>query len=253
MAYNILGSSDSRVLYDFVGTNFLNFTSFQVMGYQSDVTIQALKQMVGNLPDNMEKYGGMIFYPIQFDIVDFLTGAEKVVTVVRSAKCECPAGKPRCDQCLKQRYFLQTVKEKVVLPPGAAEFHRIIIKGLGDSPAGRGAADIVFVAYMKPDPHFVRKGVDVHRNVTLSVSDVILEKPVVVENFNGEKIEISTKGGIQNGEEKRITGKGLPFPLDPTKTGDFVVTLLLDCPGQLNDAQKKLLREKLPDEPRLLE
>jgi DnaJ-class molecular chaperone len=248
-AYDIIGSPDSRVLYDFVGTNFLNFTGFQVMGYQSDVTIQALKRMMGTLPDNMEKYGGMIFFPVQFDIVDFLTGAEKVVTVERTVKCECPKGKPRCEQCLKQRFFLQTVREKIILPPGAIQYHRIISKGLGDSPGGRGAADIVFVAYMKPDPHFERRGANVHRNVSVSIADVILGKSILVENFDGEKIEISIKGGIRDGEEKRVEGKGLPFVLEPTKRGDFVVSLFLEAPKQLPDAQRKFLLDRLPDDP----
>jgi DnaJ-class molecular chaperone len=152
VAFDVLGNPDSRALYDFAGTNFLNFTAFQVMGYQSDITIQTLKRMVGTLPNDMEHYGGMVVYPIQFDIIDFLTGAERTVTIVRFTKCECPKGKPRCDQCLQQRFFEQIIKEKVVLPPGAVEFHHIIGKGLSDASGGRDAVDLIFVTYMKPNP-----------------------------------------------------------------------------------------------------
>jgi DnaJ-class molecular chaperone len=252
-AYGVLGSPDSRALYDFAGTNFLNYTGFQVMGYQSDVTIQALRRMVGSLPSEMEKYGGMVFYPIQFDLIDFLTGKEKVVTVIRTLKCECPKGKKRCDRCLKQRFFEQIVREKIVLPPGAVQYHRTIGKGLGDSPGARGASDIVFVAYTKPDRHFERKGADVHRNLTVSLTEVIQGKTIVVENFDGEKVEIGLGEGIQNGEEKRLTGKGLPFSMEPTKRGDFVVTLFLQGPSQLTDEQKKLLEQKLPGDPNVSE
>jgi DnaJ-class molecular chaperone len=248
LAFDVLGTPDSRALYDFAGTNFLNCTGFQVMGYQSDVTIQALKRMIGTLPNNMESYGGMLVYPIQFDIVDFLTGAEKVVTVLRLLKCECPKGKPRCDACLKQRFYQDIVREKIVLPPGAVQYHRIIRKGLGDAQGGRGATDVIFVAYMKPDPHFQRKGTDIHRNLTVPIKDVILGKTIMIENFDGERIEIVTKGGIQDGEERRIPKKGLPFAMEPAKRGDFVVTLFLEYPKEISEEQKKVLKEKLPDD-----
>jgi DnaJ-class molecular chaperone len=34
--------------------------------------------------------------------------------------------------------------------------------------------------------------------------------------------------------------------MEPTKRGDFVVTLFLQGPSQLTDEQKKLLEQKLP-------
>jgi DnaJ-class molecular chaperone len=253
VAFDVLGNPDSRALYDFAGTDFLNFTGFQIMGYQSDITIRTLKRMVGTLPNEMEHYGGMLVYPIQFDIVDFLTGAERTVTIIRFAKCECPKGKPRCDQCLQQRFLEQIIKERVVLPPGAVEYHRIIAKGLGDAPGGRGAADVIFVAYMKPDPHFRRKGADVLTEVNVSLADVITGKPIVVENFDGEKTEISTEDGIQDGQEKRIKGRGLPLLMEPAKRGDFVVTIHIQFPERLAPEQVKAIAEKLPDDPAIYE
>jgi DnaJ-class molecular chaperone len=140
VAFDVLGSLDSRALYDVAGTNFLNFTGFQIMGCQSDITIQTLKRMVDTLPNDIEHSGRILVYPVQFNIVNFLTGAERTVTIVRFAKCGCPKGKSRCDECQQKRLFEQMIKEKVVLPPGVVEYHRIIGKGLGDAPGGRGAA-----------------------------------------------------------------------------------------------------------------
>ena len=101
----------------------------------------------------------------------------------------------------------------------------MIAKGLGDAPGGRGAADLILVAYMKPDRHFKRKRADVITQVNVSLADVILGKPIVIENFDGQKIEISTDDGIQDREEKRIKGHGMPLLMEPAKRGDFVVTI----------------------------
>jgi DnaJ-class molecular chaperone len=252
-AFDVLGSSDSRALYDLAGTNFLNCTSFQVMGYQSDLTIKALKQMVGSLPNDMENYGGMLTFPVQFDLLDFLTGAEKTVTVIRKVKCECPRGKPRCDKCAESRFLQETVREKIILPAGAVQYHRIIGKGLGDTPAGRGAADIVFVAYMKPDPVFQRFGADVLVNVTATLADIIDGKTVDIDNFDGDKLQVPLAGGCQDGEERRIQGRGLPFALDPRKRGDLVVKVNIVFPEELTDAQRRILDQHLPDDPSLYE
>jgi hypothetical protein len=225
VALDVLGSPDSRALYDFAGTNFLNFTGFQIMGYQSGITIQTLKRMVGTLPNDMEHSGRMLVCPVQFDIVDFLTSAGRTVTIVRLAKCECPKGKPRSDECLQKRLFEHIIKEKVVLPPGVVEYHRIIGKGLGDAPGWRGAADVIIVEYMKPDRHFKRMGADVLAKVDMWLADVIVWKTIVFKNFDGEKIAISTEEGIQDGHEKRIKDQGLPLLMEPAKRGDFVVTI----------------------------
>jgi hypothetical protein len=240
-------------VYDFAGTHFLNSAGFQIMGYQSDITIQTLKQMVGALPNDMEHYGGMLVYPIEFDIVNFLTGAERTVTIIHFVKCECPKAKPRHDQCLEQRFFEQIIKETIVLPPAAVEYHRIIAKGLGDGPGGRGATDLIFVAYMKPDPDFKRKRADVISKVNVSLAEVILGKPIVIENFDGEKIDISTDDGIQDREEKRIKGHRLPLLIEPVKRGDFVVTIHIQFPEQLDPEQVKGIEELLPDDPTIYE
>lgn len=249
LAYDILGNPDSRALYDALGVDFVNVTDFKIVGYQSEATLEALKQMLGGqLPDGMQNYGGMIFYPVQFDILEFLTGSEKVIKVLRDGKCRCSNGRKKCAECRKNPWRQEVVQHKIELPPGATEYFRIIAKDLGDTAKGRGAADIIFVVYCRPDPVFQRDGPDVLTNVSVSLATAIRGGEIEIENFDGQKIDVDIEAGIQHGETKRIPDQGLPYYLDNSKRGDLVVTFSIDFPESLTDEQRKILQEVLPDD-----
>ena len=253
LAYDILGNPDSRLLYDLFGNDFINVTGFQVSGYQSDAALEAIKQMFGQVPAEMQNYGGLIFYPLEFDIIDFLTGSEKTVKMFRQTRCTCPNGRKKCADCRRNPWRNEVIQHTVTLPPGASEFHRIIAKGFGDPEKGRGATDVIFVCYCRPDPQFIRDGADVLTNATITFANAIKGGEIEIENFDGEKVEVDIQGGVQHGETRRIPGLGLPYMLDNSKRGDLVVTFSIEFPESLTEEQKKIIQEELPDDPSFYE
>ena len=235
IAFQTLGYDDSRALYELAGPNFLNVTGFQIMGYQSDVTLEAMRALIGEIPPDLASYGGMVTFPVQFDILDFMTGAEKQVTAIRY-------------EAVRGGGFEEKLARfTVTLPAGAPEYHRIIGKGFGDTASGRGASDVIFVAYTKPDPVFKRRGADICVNVTVPLADLVASEEVEVENVNGERYKVSLSDWVRNGMqgEVRVEGKGLPRPLDPTLRGDFVVNLRVAFPEKVTDEQQKVIEEIL--------
>jgi DnaJ-class molecular chaperone len=96
-------------------------------------------------------------------------------------------------------------------------------------------------------------GADVLTKVNMWRADVIVGKTILFDNFDGEKIEISTEEGIQDGHEKRIKGQGLPLLIEPGKRGDLVVTIHIQFPKQLTPERVKGIEEKLPDDPAIYE
>ncbi|KAH0787303.1 DnaJ domain containing protein [Histomonas meleagridis] len=246
-AFDVLGNPDSKALYDMFENNILNATKFQVLGYQSDVALEALKKVFGNLPPDMNNFGGMIIYPVQFNLIDFLTGAERTLSVVRTRDCVCPQGGKNCVSCRKDPLTEQIVRHKIQIPPGAPEFHRIIVKDLGDTASARGACDVIFTVYTAPDPKFKRDGVDVYTDINVSLSDAIRGAEIEIENFDGEKVQIDLKGGIQHGEQRRIHELGLPYFLDNSHRGDLVITFSIEFPKSLTDEQKAIIQSELPD------
>lgn len=250
-AFYTLGYEDSRALYDFTNTNFLNFTGFDVMGYQSDMTLDAIAKLMGQLPPEMAKYGGMISYPIQWDILDFMTGAEKELSVIRHEKCVCPKkSATRCEECKKSPYIEKLAKVTVKLPPGAPEYYRTISKGAGDTTVGRGASDVIFVAYTKPDPYFKREGANIVVKMNVTLSDLMKSREISVENIDGETYSVDLRAWMQRGftGDERIVGKGLPIPLETSRRGDLVVKLTLELPSVLTEEQLKIIEATLPDD-----
>jgi DnaJ-class molecular chaperone len=245
-AYDILSDPSSKHLYDQFGIRFLNQTGFSVFSYKSDLEIMMLKQMYKTLPQLIEDFGGIITFPVQFNLIDFLNGAEKTVTVMRTTACVCPRGGVRCAKCRQSPWMTQLIQFKIGLPPGANEFHRIPVTGVGDPVQVRGAADAVFVVYSRPDPVFTRSGPHLARQVNLTLAQALDGGDVQVEGIDGEALTLATGGKIRHGEERRIAGKGLPLFDDPKKRGDVVVRFSIEFPETLSDEQKKIVEEVLP-------
>jgi len=247
MAHEILSNPSSRELYDQFGNDFLNSTDFSVLGYQSDMQIDLMKQMYRDLPADFGKFGGIITYPIQFSLSDYMKGATKKVHAMRTVACICPRGGNKCAKCRKSPYMTQLVTESIKLPPGAPEFHRIFIKDFMDSNQGRGASDVIFVTYSKEEEGCHREGSDLFYNATITLAQAIEGKEYELVGIDDEQISVPINS-IQHGEQRRVKGKGLPFYYDPKKRGDVVVTFTIVFPESLTEEQKAIIRDALPDE-----
>ena len=231
-AYSIIGSEHSRALYDLCGLDFLNVTTFQVLGYHSDEALEAIKKMMGRVPPEMANFGGMIYYPIQFELIDFLRGSTKEIVSIHLVECQCPNGGIKCTKCKNTPYMEEYITETLDLPPGAFEFYRIIGRGLGDTPKGRGASDVIFVAQSKPHSKFIREGKNLKTIINLTLKDIIKEENIIIEGIDEEKISIPIKG-LNYNEEFHIEGKGLPDFFIPSQRGDIIVNFNINLPINL--------------------
>ena len=244
-ANEIISNPDSKQLYDTYGSLFFNKTDFTVFGYYSETELLAMRQQLkGAYID--DSFGGVINYPIQFDLVDFIQGKTKTVKLMRTVLCTCKKGGTKCPKCRKNPYEQKLFTQEVTLPKGATNMHRIYIKDIFDTPIDRGASDIVFTAYQKPDPMFTRDGADLRMNATISLVDIIHGGEFKFENPDGEEISVSLQG-VQHGEERRVKGKGIPYFSDPKVRGDIVITFSISFPSKLSNEQISVISRILPD------
>lgn len=245
-AYEILGNPDSKELYQEFGIYVFNKTGFSAFGYRSDFEIELIKARYKESRDTLANFGGIITYPIQFSLSDFLTGAQKKVKVIRTVTCVCPRGGTRCAKCRKNPMMEEVVKELVKLPPGAHENHRIYVKGLGDTHYGRGAENIVFIASSRNDSDFFRDGVNLIYNCTITLAQAIEGGEIEITNIDGETIKVPLGASIQHGDERRIVGKGLPYFESPKKRGDIIIKFSINFPERLTEEQKRIIENVLP-------
>ncbi len=120
---------------------------------------------------------------------------------------------------------------------GVADGQIIKVKGMGEAGERRAETGDLYVrVHVKPHPRFERRGDDLHMEIEVPVTDIILGKKRTVTVLGGGKAELVIPAGFDPSEELRIRGEGM------TKRSNLVVRLKIKTP-RLNSKAKKLAEE----------
>ncbi|CAB0002349.1 unnamed protein product [Nesidiocoris tenuis] len=131
--------------------------------------------------------------------------------------------------------------------PGWKAGTRIIFEKEGDQARGRIPGDIVFTVRDRPHSTFVRDGTDVRYKATVTLKQALTGAVVDVPTLNGGSLPVSFVNEIVKPQtQRRIAGRGLPFPKDPSRKGDLVVVFEILFPDSLKPIVKEVLRDVLP-------
>jgi DnaJ-class molecular chaperone len=98
---------------------------------------------------------------------------------------------------------------RVTLPRGAKQGSRIRLKGQGQAVgAGAESGDLFVRLKVRPHPFFRREGDDLHLDVPVTVSELILGAEVQVPTADG-MTKVKIPPGSANGRTLRLPGKGV--------------------------------------------
>uniref|UniRef100_A0A6V7KVZ8 J domain-containing protein n=1 Tax=Bracon brevicornis TaxID=1563983 RepID=A0A6V7KVZ8_9HYME len=145
-----------------------------------------------------------------------------------------------------------TKKEDKVLTinvkPGWKAGTKITFQKEGDQGRGKVPADVVFIIRDKPHPLFRREGSDIRYTAKLSLKQALCGTVVEVPTLNGEKKTLNlTRDVVKPTMVKRIQGQGLPFPKEPSRRGDLLVSFDIKFPDSLTQSAKDILYDTLPN------
>lgn len=145
-----------------------------------------------------------------------------------------------------------TKKEDKVLTinvkPGWKAGTKITFQKEGDQGRGKVPADIVFIIRDKPHPLFRREGSDIRYTCKLSLKQALCGTVIEVPTLTGEKINLNlTTEIVKPNLVKRIQGHGLPFPKEPSRKGDLLVSFDIKFPETLSQSAKDILYDTLPN------
>lgn len=145
-----------------------------------------------------------------------------------------------------------TKKEDKVLTinikPGWKAGTKITFQKEGDQLRGRTPADIIFIIRDKPHPHFRREGSDIRYTCKLSLKQALCGTVIEVPTLTDEKISLNlTREIVKPTLVKRIQGHGLPFPKEPSRKGDLLVSFDIRFPETLTQSAKDILYDTLPN------
>ncbi|HUQ78498.1 MAG TPA: J domain-containing protein [Patescibacteria group bacterium] len=127
-----------------------------------------------------------------------------------------------------RRLELDGRKLDVSIPRGAADGTKIKLSGQG--PRG---GDIVVTTRVRPHPVFTRRGVDLERELPISLAEALLGGEVPVTTLKG-KVLLRIPAGTQNGHRFRLKGQGMPV-LRGDGHGDLYARARVVLPTKLDE------------------
>ena len=120
----------------------------------------------------------------------------------------------------------------VKIPPGVSDGSKVKLSGAVDG------GDLVINVQVKPDPRFERHGADLHVELPLTLAEALLGAEVPVPTPTGS-VKLRIRPNTQNGQEIRVTGRGLP-KRGSSQKGDLVVTARVVLPRLDDEARARV-------------
>lgn len=134
------------------------------------------------------------------------------------------------------------------IKPGWKAGTKITFQNEGDQGPNKIPADIVFIIKDKPHALFKRESSDIRFAAKMSLKQALCGTIIEVPTLHGEKIPINlTNEIVKPTTVKRIQGQGLPFPKEPSRKGDLLVSFDIKFPETLTQSVKDILYDTLPN------
>lgn len=140
-------------------------------------------------------------------------------------------------------------EEKVLsisVKPGWKAGTKITFSREGDQVPGKIAADIIFIIRDKPHGTFKREGSDIRYISKITLKQALCGTMCHIPTLAGDHISLNTAGEvIKPNTVKRIQGKGLPFPKEPSRRGDLLIGFDIKFPDNISQSTKDVLADLL--------
>ena len=133
-------------------------------------------------------------------------------------------------------------KFKVSIPAGIDNGQSIRMAGGGEPGSNGGErGDLLVEAVVSQHPIFKRQDTSIYSTVPISFARAALGGTIRIKTVDGE-VEYEVRPGTQTDTKVRLKGKGVPSLRNRNVRGDHYVTLVVQVPERMTQAQKDALR-----------
>jgi DnaJ-class molecular chaperone len=147
---------------------------------------------------------------------------------------------------LVARYRLhsgRTQDANINIPKGVDQGQSIRFPGLGDDTYKQiQRGDLIVNIRVKHDKEWKRSGIDLHKNIDISVFDAIMGTKEIITTLDGRRLELKIPKGTQPGATFSINGHGLPI-LNNHHRGNVFVHVNMHIPRNLNEEELQKIQE----------
>lgn len=158
-----------------------------------------------------------------------------------SQPCQQCGGRGRvvtdpCSTCHGNGMERRPRQVKVRVPAGVKDGQKIRLKGRGGPGRNGGPhGDLFVVIDVAAHELFGRKGNNLTVDVPISFPEAALGARVGVPTMEGTTVKLKVPAGTPSGKTFRVKGRGVT---SASKTGDLLVTVVVDVPTTLSDAER---------------
>lgn len=138
-----------------------------------------------------------------------------------------------CKSCGAKCYLAVKSNVELVVPPGAPNGHVITIPNMADEYVGMSTGSLHIVVKEKKHENYTRHGDSLLTQVTVDLATALVGGNVQFKHLDGQDVEMKLEKGhvISTGDQKTITGRGMPVMNRDGEFGDLVVTLRIQMPS----------------------
>ena len=185
--------------------------------------------------------------PVEVSLQEAYGGTARILQLMAQESCTPCQGTGRsqgkmCPVCTGTGTIPRQRRLEVKIPAGVRDGSRVRIAGEGEPGVTGGAAgDLFLLVTVRPHPLFERKGDDLHTEVGVPLTRLILGGEVEVPTLKG-KLMLSVPPETQNGRVFRLAAKGMPH-LQGTGNGSLLVRVKAVLPTNLSPKEKELFEE----------
>ncbi|CAM39098.1 DNAj-like protein [Leishmania braziliensis MHOM/BR/75/M2904] len=131
----------------------------------------------------------------------------------------------------------------VDIEEGLPEGHVLTYELEADQTPGQVPGDVLVTVVSAPHPLFRRSGNDLYANVSITLKEALLGFEKTLAHLDGHEVELHWDGVIQNTQQVRITGEGMPRHHVPSERGDLYITYNVVLPSELTAEQRAFFQE----------
>jgi DnaJ-class molecular chaperone len=203
----------------------------------------------GKTPPRAEaaQHGTDVEQPIEISLSEAFRGVERNFTVQTMQQCPTCHGTglqkdQLCPTCHGQGAIPKTKRLDVKIPAGVREGSRVRVPGEGNpGNAGGKAGNLYLIVHIPIDPVFRRDSDDLHSEVSVPVTTLVLGGETDVRTVDG-RITMRVPAASQNGRVLRLAGQGMPN-LKTGARGNLYVKLNASLPTTLDEKQRELFQQ----------
>jgi DnaJ-class molecular chaperone len=191
--------------------------------------------------------GSDIEQPIEVSLQDAMTGVSRAFTL--QVQTPCPTchgtgldGGKICPTCHGAGSTTKTKRLEVKIPAGVREGSKVRVAGEGNPGVNGGEnGNLFLVVHVTPDARFRREGDDLHTEVSVPFTTLVLGGEAEVPTATS-RLTVTVPPGSQNGRTLRLGGQGMPN-IKTGQRGNLYVKLNAVLPTHIDDTQRDLFQK----------